>query len=383
MRPRHNRAATLFCVLAVTSCAHAPGDAYSGTVQAESAAVGSPTGGRVVSVLARDGESVRAGQLLVRFDDAQERAGVSAAREEEAGAAAALADARAGAREPDLARSEDQSREARARLESAQLSQTREVDILRGALAQAQAQLDELNADAADAHAQAARARALYATGDVSAHDRDAAVARDARAIAQVNAARVGAANARIQLQNSADVTIPYAIAQERAAYQAAQNAYRSVAAGARPDAIRQAEATVAGAAAATRNAQAKLADTMVRAPADGVVSSLNLHAGDMIAPGVPVATIDENAEPFVRIYIPQSELGRVRVGTRVAVRPDSQPSVSLDGTVEQIDRQAQFTPQNVQSTEDRAALSFGVKVRIHDRGNPVYGGTTVTVSLP
>jgi HlyD family secretion protein len=109
----------------------------------------------------------------------------------------------------------------------------------------------------------------------------------------------------------------------------------------------------------------------------------MNLHVGDLVAPGASVATIDEDGEPFVRVYLPQSMLGRIRVGAHVAVHPDSQPGLALDGSVEQIDEQAQFTPQSVQTAEDRATLSFGVKVRIHDREHRVHGGTTATVALP
>jgi HlyD family secretion protein len=104
---------------------------------------------------------------------------------------------------------------------------------------------------------------------------------------------------------------------------------------------------------------------------------------GDLVPGGSPVATIDEGGEPYVRIYVPQSALNRIMGGARVDVHPDSQPSITLSGTVEAVDEQAQFTPQNVQTVEDRAALSFGVKVCIHDRDHPVHGGTTATVTLP
>jgi HlyD family secretion protein len=373
----------LGALLGVAACARSNGDLFSGTVQAPSAAVGSPIGGRVTEVAVQDGQRSRTGQVLVRFDNAQEAAALESARHQAAAAAAALADLRAGARTADLARAGDQARQARETYDSARLSETRQVAILDGALAQARAQLADALAAAKDARGDALRAQRLYVTGDLSAQQYDADVAREARTVAQVDAARAGVLNARRQLEQARQVTLPHETAAARAAFDAAQNAYRSLAAGARPDVVRQAAAALAAARSGVADAQARLDDTIVRAPADGVVSASNLHVGDLVAPGASVATIDEDGEPYVRIYLPQSMLERVHLGERLGVHPDSQPSVTLAGNVEQIDAQAQFTPQSVQTAEDRATLSFGVKVRIHDRDHPVHGGTTATVALP
>ncbi len=369
-----------FFVLA--ACSPADSGLFSGTVQAPSAAVGSPIGGRVTAVLVADGQPVRAGALLVRFDDAQQRATLEGARHQAAAAAAALADARAGARPQDLARARNQAQQAREAYESARQSEARQIDVLRGQLAQAQAQLADARADAANAATDAARQRALFATGDVSAQVRDAADAREVRTGAQVADAQSGVANARTQLRNAAEVTLPRGTAAARAAYDAAQHASELLAAGSRPDVIRQAAATLAAARSTVAGDEARLRDTEVRAPADGTISATDLHVGDMVAPGAPVATVDEAGEPYVRVFLPQSLVGRVHVGQHLAVHADSQPGVPLDGTVEQIDDNAQFTPQNVESAADRATLSFGVKVRIHDRAHPVHGGTTAAVSL-
>ncbi|MGD0472134.1 MAG: HlyD family efflux transporter periplasmic adaptor subunit [Candidatus Velthaea sp.] len=370
-------------MLGLAACARANGDLFSGTVQAESAAVGSPIGGRVTLVAVQDGRRVRRGQLVVRFDDAQERAALEAARQQASAAAAALADLRAGTRAEDLARANDQAREARETFERTRLSQARQISILRGDLAQARAQLADVLADGEQARRDAVRTRALFVTGDVSAQQRDAAVARAVRTSAQADAARAGVRNAERELEQAQNVTLPRDTAAAKASFDASQNAYRSLAAGARPDAIRQAAATLAAGNSGVANARARLNDTEVRAPADGIVSALNLHVGDLVAPGAAVATIDEDGEPFVRIFVPQSLLARANVGADVAVYPDSQPGVKLAGTIEQIDEQAQFTPQSVQTAEDRATLAFGVKVRIHDRAGRVHGGTTAAVALP
>jgi HlyD family secretion protein len=146
---------------------------------------------------------------------------------------------------------------------------------------------------------------------------------------------------------------------------------------------VREAQATARAAQADVAAARVRLDETIVRAPADGVVTALDLHPGDLVAPGASVATIDEAGNPYARIYVPQAQLGRVTVGAHLAVRSDALPGVSFDGVVEQVDSQAQFTPQNVQTASDRAVLSFGVKVRVHDPQRRLHPGTTVEVALP
>ena len=127
----------------------------------------------------------------------------------------------------------------------------------------------------------------------------------------------------------------------------------------------------------------AKLAECTVRAPADGVVSALDLHRGDLVAPGAIVATVDEFKDPYVRIYVRQADLARFAMGTAVHVRADAAPDKIFDGVVAQVDSNAQFTPRDVQTPEDRADLSFGVKIRVHDPGNALHGGTTASVAVP
>lgn len=375
-------AARLSLLVAAAGCSRPAAATFSGTVQAPSAAVGSPVGGRVTAVLAQEGQRVRAGQVLLRFDDAQTRAAWQSARHEEAAAAAALADLRAGARMPDVGRARDEAREAREAFERARLSRGRQIALLGGSLAQARAQLADVLADESDAHGDALRARSLYASGDLSGRERDAAAARDARARAQVGVAQAALRNAETELAQAARVTLPRDEAAAHASASAAENAYRSVAAGARPDALRAAAASLAAAASNVVSARSRWDDTVVRAPADGVVSAFDLHPGDLIAPGAAAAVIDEAGEPYVRIYVPQSMLARIHVGDELDVRPDSQPGVRLSGTVEALDEQAQFTPLSVQTQDDRAELSFGVKIRIHDRAHPVHGGTTATIAF-
>ncbi|MDE2573017.1 MAG: HlyD family efflux transporter periplasmic adaptor subunit, partial [bacterium] len=118
-------------------------------------------------------------------------------------------------------------------------------------------------------------------------------------------------------------------------------------------------------------------------APADGVLRNLDLRPGDIVEPGAAVAVVDEFLDPYVRIYVPQRALGSFVVGRGVEVRSDALAGRRFNGTIEEVDTNAQFTPRNVQTAEDRGDLVFGVKIRIHDPKRMIYGGTTVEVAAP
>ena len=356
---------------------------YSGTLQATSAAVGSTIGGRVTAVLASDGSHVQAGDVIVRFDDSQERAAVETARGKLAQARGALADFIAGARPEDLARLQDLVTQQHAAYDRASLSSTHQIATLRAQLRQAGEQAAAAGATAGDARREAQRTRSLYATGDVSQQTRDAANAREAETGAQLRSALAAVRAARAQLAGAMGATLPEDTAGALAAYRAAQEAYRALAAGSRPDQIAQAQAAVRVAEGDLAAAQARLREMVVRAPASGVVNDLDLHPGDLVMPGASVATIDESGNPYVRIYVPQEKLSGLRPGQNVRVRSDALPGQSFSGAIEQLDSQAQFTPQNVQTESDRATLAFGVKVRVHDPEHRLHGGTTVEVALP
>ncbi len=374
--------AVFLATIVLSACAQRSNDVYSGTLQAPSAAVGSTVGGRVARVLVTEGSSVRKGAALVRFDEAQPHAALVSAVARLAQAEATRADLLAGSRPQDLARAQALAAQHAAQLRLAQATSPYTSRVARSQLRQALAQEYDARAAAKAARIDAARKRSLFSTGDVSAQQRDAAVAAEAHAIAQLAAAIAAVRSARAQAANTTAVTLPENVAAAASGYRAAQEQYLSLAAGPRPEQVRAAQAAVRSARGDVAAAHAHLADTTVRAPADGLVTAMDLHAGDLVAPGASVATIDENGNPYVRIYVPQSELGRIALGAKLSVRSDATPA-SFVGVVEQIDARAQFTPQSVQTADDRAVLSFGIKVRVHDPQQKLHPGTTVEVALP
>lgn len=367
MTRRNVGAAAAIALVCTSACSHGP-SGYSGTLQAESADVGSTVAGRVIAVLVTDGQIVSKGQVIVRFDDKDQRAALLQADGALSQAESALADLLAGPRAEDIAKAEAQAAQAQAAYEQAAITGPHQIDQAVQAVRQARAAATLASRDLA-------RVRTLYSGGAVSAQERDAAVAADRQARAQLRAAQAQLAAARLG-------SVPQGVQAAFQAYQAAEANAMLVAAGPRPDQIAQARAAVETARAGVQAAQARLTETVVRAPGAGVINSLNLRPGDLVAPGAAVATVDEFIDPYVRIYVAQSNLGTLQIGQTVTVRSDAFPGRTFGGKIEVIDQSAQFTPRDVQTAEDRANLVFGVKVRVHDPDRAMRGGETVEVVL-
>lgn len=356
---------------------------YSGTLQAESASVGSTAGGRVTAVLAGDGDRVKPGQALVRFDDKDQRAALASAQAQLAQAKAALADLEAGPRQADIDRATALAEQAEANYRKARLAGPQQIAAAEEGVREARAGLGRARSTADAAARDFGRTRVLYAQGAVSAQIMDRATAADREARAEVAAAQARVLTAEAQLAQMQRASVPQDIEAARRAYEAAKASLESTRSGARPDQISQARAVVESARASLDAVKARLEELVVRAPADGVVENLDLRPGDLVAPGAAVASVEEFRDPYVRIYVAQPELARFRLGARLMVRSDALPERSFTGTVEAVDAQAQFTPRDVQTAQDRAGLVFGVKVRVHDPERALRGGTTVGILPP
>lgn len=376
-------AAILACVTLCGACGTSDRFGYSGTLQPEVANVGSTVGGRVVTVATSDGRLVRAGQLIVALDDSQLRAQYEAANHERAQAAAALRDLLAGSRPEEIARAQAEAAQAQAQLRKVAASQPDETRVARANVRSSAADLSRTLAVERQQSLTYDRAQQLYEEGAIAAQARDDARAAYQTAVANARAARAQLVSARAQFAQLASASQPSDLAAAQNAYAAAVANANLVAAGARPQQIAQARAALAAATANAAAAASLLREMSVRAPASGIIDSLDLRVGDMVGPRATVAAIHENVDPYVRIYVAQHDLGNIAVGTGVQVRSDALSGTTFGGRIEEIDQDAQFTPRDVQTAQDRADLVFGVKVRVHDPDRRLHGGTTVEVALP
>ncbi|HST29492.1 MAG TPA: efflux RND transporter periplasmic adaptor subunit [Chthoniobacterales bacterium] len=126
----------------------------------------------------------------------------------------------------------------------------------------------------------------------------------------------------------------------------------------------------------------AQLAEMQVVAPIDCVLEVLNVKVGDILVPpfNQEAATLLLTNHLWVRVYVPETWLGKIKLGDQVRVRVDSFPSTDFPGQVEQISRQAEFTPRNVQTVEDRIRQVFGVKIRLPNDDDRLRAGMAADV---
>jgi HlyD family secretion protein len=150
----------------------------------------------------------------------------------------------------------------------------------------------------------------------------------------------------------------------------AAKSRHELLKAGTRPERIEQARATL-------RRIDTQITELRVLAPANSVLEVLSAKAGDVVAANREVATLILPQHLWVRVYVAQPQLGNLKVGQELQVRADAVPGKMFRGEIEQINRSAEFTPRNVQTTEERVKRVFAVKVRLNNDGGELRPGMT------
>ncbi|HMJ07251.1 MAG TPA: HlyD family efflux transporter periplasmic adaptor subunit, partial [Chthoniobacterales bacterium] len=153
--------------------------------------------------------------------------------------------------------------------------------------------------------------------------------------------------------------------------------------ANAQDKAVEAAQMRVAQAKANLTQIETQLAEMKVTAPSDSVLEILSVKVGDVLPPNREVATLLLTDHLWVRVYVPQPWLGFIKLGDEVRVHVDSFSGIDFKGKVEQINRQAEFTPRNVQTVEDRIRQVFGVKIRLENTEDKLRAGMSADVTFP
>lgn len=327
----------------------------SGTVEARDVRVGSEVGGRIDKVLVREGDTVQPGQVLITFDDKELLAALDQSR-------AAAEKAARGYRPEEIAEARAAAAQAKADYEM-RANGYRKEDI-----AAAQADVARATADEVRARLDYQRYDALAQKDLVSKQQRDTAEANWKMALAQQQ-------NFQHKLDELKRGYRPEEIASAKANYEEKLATLEKYERGNRHEDVDLAKA-------AYSYDEAKFRERQVSAPSEATVEVLDVRPGDLIAPNTPVATLLEKDQIYVRIYIPETEIGRVHVGEKADVRVDSFPNTVFDGVVEQINQQAEFLPRNVQTREERVHQVFGIKIRINDPAGKVLAGMAADVKL-
>jgi HlyD family secretion protein len=340
----------------------------SGFVEAHQVRVGSRVGGRIAAIHVVEGQEVTPGATLIELEpfDLQEK--LTEARATLASRRAVLDKLRAGARPEELAQARAARDRAQAVLDKA-VAGPRPLEIQ-----VAEEQVTLTGAELAKAQKDFERVARLRETGQAAQEEmddvtraRDVAVARHEQARSQLALLREG--------------TRQEDIAEARARLDEAAQTVALLEAGTRQEDVAQAEANVAAGAAAAAAIEQQLRELAVTAPLAGTVEAFDLRPGDLIAPGAPVVALNDPAELWVRAYLPENRL-RLQLNDRVAVRVDSYPARRFAGHVTFIARQAEFTPANVQTPEERSKQVFRIKVTLDEGRDVLRPGMPADVYL-
>lgn len=310
----------------------------NGRMEGETHVVATKMAGKVIRTLAKEGDMVKAGDVLAVLDDSQVRERVQQA-------VFALAS-------------------AKARLEATQTSYSlleKEIPLGIDRARAAKAHADAVLAKAAAAESQSARDAERYGRlaeeGTIGRQKSEHALL----ALASARSDRESAESAATQAQKLLEDAL---LGPSR--LQARAEEIKAVAAQ-----MRQAEAALAEARSIEN-------DLSVRAPIDGVITVKTVNPGEVVASGAPLFSMIDLDALYLKVYVPEKEIGKLRRGLSARIYMDALPDTPFDGTVTYIASRAEFTPKEVQTPDERVKLVYAVKIAL-DR-NP---GHRLTPGIP
>jgi HlyD family secretion protein len=343
----------------------------SGRIEGYETDVGAKVGGKIEVIRFREGDRVRKGEIIAQLDDAELQAAL-------AGATAQIASA-----EQQVSQALLQISVIESQIQEAQLTRSQSQDDTLGQVNTAKAGVASANAQLAEAQAQA---KQLEAELKLAKDDRDrfdqlfrsgaASQQRFEQAQSQFNSLR--------ETLQARRATIAAAQEQVKAAQ---GNLTQSSATRLNPDIrltqiqrlrtqneqaraqLKAAQANLENARASRQAIEAQLQQLNIVSPIDGVVITRTTEPGEVIAAGKTVLTLINLGDVFLRGYIPEKQVGAVRVGQAAQVFLDSAPNRPLSATVSKIDTEASFTPENIYFRDDRVTQVFGLKLQIANPG--------------
>jgi HlyD family secretion protein len=325
----------------------------SGRIEGDDSAVAPKTTGRILEVRVREGDTVKAGDTIAILDYEQVRA-----REDQARAALAEAEAKA-----------ESARDQIAVLQE----QLRQNQLLTGqAKSDAEGRVRQAQADSAASEADLAQQEASY---QLALFDKDA----------YTRLARSGAVSERQGLQaNASAAQQAAAVAAAKRRVEAAQGALTTAQANLENPNIRQTQvalvqkqiaqqqAEIAGVTASAAQARAQLVeakanrqDLIVRAPFTGTVVTRAAEPGESVTAGTAIVTLVDLTRVYLRGFVPEGQIGKVKLGQSAHIYLDSSPNQAVDAYVSRIDPEATFTPENTYFRDDRVKQVVGLKLQL------------------
>jgi len=329
----------------------------SGRIEGDDATVSTKIAGRIREITVREGDHVKVGQLIAVIDDDQVNA-----REEQEESKVQQAEARLRSAQQQVSVLQAQLEESNIGVDQAKVDAQGRVSQAEAQVAQSEAELAKAEADYSQAHYDEERYSTLAKDGDVPER-----TGRQARTTAEAHAAAVRAAKRQVDVARGSLMM---------AKANLSNPAMRTSQATAIRQQILQAQSEISAAQAEEEHARAKLkevqadrADLQIVAPIDGTVATRSAEPGEVVAAGTPLVTVVDLNAVYLRGFIPEGEIGRVRAGQTARVYLDSAPGKPLEAIVSRIDPEASFTPENTYFKDDRVKQVVGVKLTLKSAG--------------
>jgi HlyD family secretion protein len=325
----------------------------SGRIEGDDSAVAAKTTGRLLEVRVREGDTVKAGDTIAVIDDDQVRA-----RMEQAQAALTGAEARVKSARDQIDVYQQQLTQDNLETEQSKVDAEGRVHNAEASVSAAESDLAQQEASLKLAQFDNDAYQKLGKTGAVS--DRQV---RQAAATADQQIAAVAAARRRLDAAKG-NLTMAQASLSNAGIHESQGATVRRQIAMQQGD-IASADAAAAQARFQLQEAQENGKDLIVRAPFDGTVMTRAAEPGEVVAAGTAIVTLLDMSKVYLRGFVPEGEIGKVKIGQPARVYLDSNPDRAVDAEVLRIDPQATFTPENTYFRDDRVKQVVGVKLQI------------------
>lgn len=340
----------------------------SGFIEADEIRLGSRVGGRVLAVRVEEGEAVQAGQILVElepFDLLERRAEAQSVLDQKTATHQKLEE---GFRPEEIAQAQARYDQVKASLLLLQNGPRKQE------IEAAQAELNLALAEQTLAEDVYERTASLRKDGGASQDAID-------RSTKERNVAkeRVNAKRQQLDLLQEGTRSEEKAIAEARV--RESEQAWELMKRGSRSQEIAESLAAMQAARNALAVIDKQLEELKVRAPTAGTIEAIDLQPGTIVSPNAPVISMVDRGRLWVRAYVPENQLD-LKLGDTLSVTVDSYPDQRFSGEISYISRQAEFTPGNVQTPEERSKQVFRIKVTLGTGHEQLRPGMAADVSL-
>lgn len=342
---------------------------FSGLIESQEVVVGSKVGGRVTKLLVEEGDIVKIDQALIELDIKDLVLQKRLLETKVAQAEASLAKLESGSRPEEINQAEAESRKQLAALK-AMRSGNRPEEIN-----QAKIEVSTAKVSLANANTVFERFKELYKNGLTS---KQLYEETETKALAAANEVEV--LEQKLKLLESGNRVEDIEFAEEN--FNQAQAKVKLLKAGTRKEEIQEMKARIDEIKVSIEQIDLQLTEGEIRSSVDGLVELINVNVGDIIAPNRSVVKLLDPEQVFVRIYVPEPQLGYLKIGQEVGILIDTFEEKAFPGNIKQIAGKGEFLPRNVQTREQREYQVFAVKIAIKNKDGKLKPGMTAEVKF-